>query len=156
MALTAAQKRMAAAKAKAKAKVAAARAKIVAAVDDQYKPADYVRGGKAEGNTYTAKEMYNGRTPNSVKGGPGEPYHEVSKKIGSLASRKANVNNAQTAARNAAIRKRKQSTSEKVLPTQKISDLPARVANPIGIHKALPPQIDARANAIRNRLSGVK
>lgn len=46
------------------------------------KPADYLSGGTAVGDTYNAWDTYKQGKPDFGKGaGPGEPYHQVQKKI---------------------------------------------------------------------------
>lgn len=47
-----------------------------------YTPADYLRGSKKVGGTYTAFDTYGQGTPDfGHQKGPGEPYHEVQKKV---------------------------------------------------------------------------
>jgi hypothetical protein len=47
-----------------------------------YKPNDYLRGSKRVGGSYTAFDTYGQGRPDFGKGpGPGEPYHEVQKKV---------------------------------------------------------------------------
>lgn len=46
------------------------------------KPADYLSGGTSVGDTYNAWDTYKQGKPDFGKGaGPGEPYHQVQKKI---------------------------------------------------------------------------
>lgn len=47
-----------------------------------YTPNDYLRGSKKIGGSYTAFNTYGQGRPDFGKGpGPGEPYHEVQKKV---------------------------------------------------------------------------
>lgn len=66
----------------AKKKSEAAKKKKRLADDQKYKPADYLKGGAGVGQKYTAYNTYSQGKPDFGKStGPGDPYHEVSKKI---------------------------------------------------------------------------
>lgn len=48
----------------------------------RYTPPDYLRGSKNVGGTYTAWDTYGQGTPDfGHQKGPGDPYHEVQKKV---------------------------------------------------------------------------
>lgn len=106
------------------------------------KPGDYLRGGKTHGTTvgenYTAWNTYGQGKPDFGKGpGPGEPYHEVQKKVQTpLPGPKGRMN------------------------PPKWAPGPTLPKRPGGTLPFTPPgnkgKVDARLAAIKRRLQGVK